>query len=322
MSERISIVVAEGTFADLRVEEETLGDRAEIRLASLRTPADVAAATADAHAVVVTNNPLNGEHIAALGPQVRLIARAGIGLDAIDCEAAARRTLAVYHVPDYATNEVATHAAAMMLAVHRRLREADDIARTRWPRWAELKPIHAIESATVGIVGLGRIGLAVAHRLRPFAARLIGFDPLVQDPVDAVSVVESLRAVLEASDLVSVHVPLTATTRGMISGEQLGWMRKGAILVNVSRGGLVDEEAVAAALESGRLGGAAFDVSEHEPPSPDSPLLRAPRLLLSPHTAWYSETAEIRLRRTVVEAIVSYLSTRTIERGRLAVDPA
>jgi D-3-phosphoglycerate dehydrogenase / 2-oxoglutarate reductase len=302
------IVLAEGTFADASLERARAGERADVRVASLATPGDVAVNTADAEAVIVTNNPLTAEHISRLGSGVRLIARAGIGLDAIDLDAAAERGLAVFHVPDYATAEVATHAVAMLLAVHRRLVEADAVARDSWTEWAQLKPIRPIEECTVGIVGFGRIGRAVAARVAPFAGAVQAFDPFTT--VSRVKSVGSIDELASTSDFVTMHLPLTPETQNLISSSVIDALKPGAVVVNVSRGGLVDEAALCAAL----------DVAETEPPPPDSPLFAAPRLLLSPHVAWYSEGAERRLRENVVDAILQILAGARPTVGRIALE--
>lgn len=317
----LNIVLAQGTFADARIEQEAARGRATVREASLATPADVASNTADAHAVIVTINPLTAAHIAALGKGVRMISRAGIGLDAIDLEAARARGISVYHFPDYATAEVATHAVAMLLAVHRRLREADLLAREAWTEWSLLKPIHPIEDATIGIVGYGRIGRAVASRLRPFAKGIQAYDPVSPVSDGDITGVSTLEDLLRTSDMVSLHLPLTPKTTNLLGAAEIALMPAGAILVNVSRGGLVDETALAAALSAGHLGGAGFDVSREEPPAVDSPLYHAPRLLLSPHIAWYSERAEMRLRRNAVEAILAVSQGASPSTGRFAVEP-
>lgn len=315
------IVLAAGTFADADVERMHAGARAEVAVAPLATPQQVAANTRLADAVIVTNNPLGPDHLAAMGAGVRIVARAGIGLDAIDLETARSRGLAVYHVPDYATAEVATHAVAMLLALHRRLVDADRLARSAWSDWRSLAPIRPLHEATVGIVGLGRIGAAVAERLGPLAAEVVAYDPVVESPPSSVRRASTLESLLEASDAVTLHVPLTPETAGLIAAEELARMRDDALLVNVSRGGLVDEPALVAALQAGRLGGVALDVLAVEPPDPRSPLLLTPRVLLSPHVAWYSESAEIRLRRNVIDAVVAYLAGDRTGIGRFAIDP-
>jgi D-3-phosphoglycerate dehydrogenase len=270
--------------------------------------------------VIVTNNPLTSAHIAALGARVRIIARAGIGLDALDLEAAQDRGVAIFHTPDYATAEVATHAVAMMLALNRRILEADTLARKSWPNWEQLRPIASFDQLTVGLVGLGRIGLAVAERLQPLAGAIWGYDPEESRVHDYVRRV-SLEELLTGCDVVSLHLPLTRSTRGLIGAQELDRMRPTAIFVNVSRGGLVDETALANALATGRLAGAALDVLENEPPPKDSPVLSAPHLILSPHLAWSSDESERRVREEALEASLAYLAGAQASTGRMVIQP-
>ncbi len=315
------IVVAEGTIRQLDVEEAHLAGRGTARLARIETPDQVREATRDAQAVVVTVNPLTAAHIAALGDGVRVIARAGTGLDAIDLEAARARGLFVYHTPDYCTSEVATHAVAQILALQRRLVDADRIARTDFGNWRALTPIPPLDALTAGVVGGGRIGRAVMARLLPFVAHILTYDPFLDSAPDGVERVDSLDELLRRSDIVTLHMPLTPETRGMIGARELGLLPDGAIVVNVSRGGLIDEAELRVALEGGRLAGAALDVFAPEPPPPDSPILGAPRLLMSPHLAWYSSASERRVRTQVLDGVLACLAGDPPRTGRIAVDP-
>jgi len=315
------IIVAAGTVHDTSVEEEHLGGRGVVQLATIASPDQVREATRDAQAIVVTINPLTAAHIAALGEGVRVIGRAGTGLDTIDLEAARARGLFVYHTPDYCTAEVATHAMAMILAVQRRLFDADRLARSAFSDWRSLGPIPPLDALTAGVVGSGRIGRAVMARLLPFVKRVVTYDPYVDTAPDGAERAGSLDDLLRASDIVTLHMPLTAETRGLIGARELGLLPDGAIVVNVSRGGIVDEGALRAALESGRLGGAALDVLESEPPRPDSPIMDAPRLLLTPHIAWYSTASERRVRSQVIDGVLACLAGDTPSTGRIAVDP-
>jgi D-3-phosphoglycerate dehydrogenase / 2-oxoglutarate reductase len=315
------IVVARGTVQDATLEETHLGGRGIVRLATIDTPDQVRDATSDAHAVVVTTNPLGAAHIAALGDHVRVIGRAGTGLDAIDLEAARGRGLFVYHTPDYCTSEVATHALAMILAVQRRLIDADRQARTGFSGWRSLAPIPPLDALTAGVVGAGRIGRAVMARLLPFVERVVTYDPYIDAAPQGVERADSLDDLLHRSDIVTLHMPLTAETRGLIGARELGLLPEGAILVNVSRGGLVDEADLRAALETGRLAGAALDVLASEPPRPDDLILGAPRLLLTPHIAWYSSASERRVRTQVIDGVLACLAGDAPQTGRIAVDP-
>ena len=315
------IVIARGTIKGTSVEEGHLAGRAEVRLAGLESPEEVREATRDAAAVIVTTNPLTAAHIAALGEGVRVIGRAGTGLDAIDLEAARARGIVVYHTPDYATSEVATHTLALLLAVHRRLLEADRQARTDFTGWRALTPIPPLDELTAGVIGGGRIGRAVMSRLAPFVGKIVMYDPYIDAAPEGVERVDTLDELMRRSNIVTLPMPLTPETRGMIGARELALMPEGSIVVNVSRGGLVDQGDLRAALESGRLAGAALDVLTKEPPPPDDPILGAPRLLLSPHLAWYSSASERRVRTQVLDGVLACLAGEAPRTGRIAVDP-
>jgi len=315
------VVVAAGTFDSTDIERDTLGARGQVRLGSLDTPADVRRETIDADAVIVTVNRLTSAHIDALGNRVRIIGRCGIGLDAIDLGAADKRGIAVLHQPDYATVEVATHAVALILAAHRRLLACDQLARSTWSDWRSIGSLLPIDQATLGVVGYGRIGRAVAIRMAPIVGRIVAYDPLTSEVPPPAERAASLEELLIASDIVTLHVPLTHETKGILDRVALSKMRRGAILVNVSRGGLVDENAVADALEAGDLAGAALDVLATEPPRSDARILQAPNTLLSPHIAWYSTGSERRVRVHTIDGILEYLAGLSPTAGRLAVNP-
>lgn len=304
---RYRIALAAGTFADTSVEQEQVGDRALVALARADDADRLREATEEADALIVTNHLLDGARIAALGRRVRVIGRAGIGLDAIDLPAAQSRGIAVLHVPDYATSEVATHAVAMMLASHRRLVAADQVARTDWPNWRRIGAITPIEEQTVGIVGYGRIGRAVARRLTPFAGAIQVYDPQIQAAEPPVTLLPSLASLLSTSDIVMLHASLVGRARPLLDEPELSLMRPGSILVNAARGALVNEVALARALAGGRIAGAALDVLGEEPPPADSPLLNAPNVLLSPHFGWYSTSAERRARADTAAGVIEYL---------------
>ena len=317
-----TLVVAKGVLADVEVEQAHLAGRSvAVRMASLGTAEQVARETADADAVVVTVEAMPRNFIEHFGPGVRIIARAGIGLDAIDLEAAREHGVAVFHTPDYATEEVATQTIALMLALNRKLVAGDGIARTEWTAWARLKPVIPLSELTVGVVGLGRIGRAVIDRIRPFAGRIVAFDPYVTESLGDVEAAGTLDELLCLSDVLTLHLPLTEETRGMIGARELAALRPGATVVNVSRGALIDQEALAAALCDGHLGGAGLDVLTVEPPPDDDPILSAPNIVLSPHFAWHSEASDRRMREMAVDGILDDLDGREVSVGRLAVRP-
>jgi phosphoglycerate dehydrogenase-like enzyme len=229
----------------------------------------------------------------------RAIVRCGIGYDNIDVRAAAERGIWVANVPDANYREVATHALALILALTRRLPAYDRAMRTvGWADPAVGAGIRRPDSQRLGLLGLGRIGGRVAELARAVGFQVRAYDPYL-DPARAKALgveLAGLDTVLEDSDIVSLHLPLSDETRRLVDAAALARMRPGAIVVNVSRGGLVDEAALAAALDSGHLAGAGIDVWEHEPPAVDNPLLACEKALLSPHAAYLSQDSFVEIR--------------------------
>jgi D-3-phosphoglycerate dehydrogenase len=252
----------------------------------------------DVVGVLTAAKPVGAELFAAL-PDLRVVATATVGFDHIDLETAEERGVAVVSVPDYCTQEVADHALAMLLALVRGIVALDrDVMRGGWDAKAA-GSLRTLAELRVGIVGLGRIGGAVATRLLALGAEVWAYDVL---PVsrDGVRFVE-LEELLAECDAVTFHVPLTRETRGMLGRGQIASMKRDALLVNTSRGAVVDVGAVLGALRARRLGGAALDVLPQEPPRLAPPL--APNLVLTPHAAWYSEAAEERSFRLAVARV-------------------
>ena len=319
---RHTLVIAEGVLTDVDIERAHVANRpVDVRMAVLGNPNQINRELSDADAVVVTVEPLPRSLIDEFGPTVRIIGRAGIGLDAIDLQAAEERGVAVLHTPDYATEEVATHTVALILALNRKIVEGDRLARHQWGRWSKLKPIKALSGLRVGVVGLGRIGRAVATLLQPFAHEILGFDPYLTETVPGVRTVATLEELLAESDVLTLHLPLTDGTRGLIGERELALLRPGAVVVNVARGAVLDQAALARALRDGHLGGAGLDVLAVEPPPSTDPILAAPNVILSPHFAWYSEASNRRMREMTVDGIIDYLEGREPSAGRLAVRP-
>ncbi len=252
----------------------------------------------------------------------RIIVRAGVGVDHIDLDACRTAGLPVCNTPDYGTTDVADHAIALMLALARTIVVYDrNLGRRGTSGWAFAQNPPAIRLAgrTFGVVGLGRIGIAAALRAKAFGMEVLFHDPYVAGGLERALGFERadrLDAVLARADVISLHVPLTDETRGMIDAEALARMKHGATLINTSRGDVVDTRALLAALQAGRLA-AALDVLPSEPPSPDDPLFAAwldnadelrDRLILTPHAAFYSQESLVDLRRKSAETVRDYLS--------------
>lgn len=263
----------------------------------------------DCDALLVQYAQVSARVLDAL-PRIGIISRYGAGFDTVDTAACARRGVWVANSPDYGVGEVATHALAMALALMRHLALYDRDVRAG--RWSYLSPgtIRRASEQTVGILGLGRIGKRFAHLARNCFARVIACDPYIIDG-DFPAYVErvTLEALFEHSDVVSLHVPLNDETRRMVGRGLLGLMRRGSMLVNTARGAVVDVEAVLERLDDGTLDGAALDVVPFEPLPTEHPLARHPRVLLTPHAAFYSTAAEVELRRKAALNIVQWAKT-------------
>jgi D-3-phosphoglycerate dehydrogenase len=241
-----------------------------------------------ADAVVVRNIGIDAELIDSL-PRLRVIAKHGAGVDNIDIPAATARGIVVASVPGGNADAVAEATVAMMLAAIRRVPDVHAmVAGGRYSARWELQ-FEQLLDRTLGLVGIGNIGARVARICASgFKMRVLAYDPGLSEAAvkgRGAKKVESLEALLAASDAVSLHLPLTEQTRHIIGREELAAMKPNAVLVNAARGPLVDERALAEALREGRIGGAALDVFEAEPPAPDNPILTAPNVVLSPHTA-------------------------------------
>lgn len=256
--------------------------------------------------------PIDAAAIGGL-ERCRLIVRYGIGYDTIDVAAATARGIVVANAPTYCVEEVSDHAAALALALARRVPWLDRAVRSAgWDAaQAQVGGIRRLGTQTLGLLGMGKIAAATARKLRPFVGRTIAHDPLLAaDTVRARGAEPvGLEQLLREADLLSVHVPLAASTRGLLGRAALALMKPSALVVNTSRGPVIDEAALAEALAAGRLAGAALDVTDVEPPDPASPLLAVDprRLILTPHTAASSDDALADLRREVIASMVAVL---------------
>jgi len=287
---------------DLGIEQEVLGPGVRLAAAAGTSTPDLLAAARDAAAILLgTQAACSAEVIEGL-TACRAIVRYGVGLDNVDLGAARARGIALANVPDYGVEEVATHAVALALACLRKLLPATALARRAEWKVAPLRPIQAVPDTTFGVAGLGRIGRAVAAKAAALGFRVFACDPYVSAAGAPRRVrLVSFPELLGAADLLSLHMPLTPETRNLIGAPQLAAMKPTAYLINTARGELVDGAALAEALRSARLAGAALDVLPGEPPPPDHPLLSCPNALLTPHMAWYSEASERRLRRMAAQ---------------------
>jgi D-3-phosphoglycerate dehydrogenase len=274
---------------------------------------DLIRAARDADALLVSTREAVTRRVLERIPRVKVISRYGVGLDNVDLDAATDAGIVVTHYPGYCTSEVADHALAMILALNRRIVEQDRALREG--AWLEhgpatrrilRGPVEPLREQTLGIVGFGRIGQAVAARAKPFNMTIIAADPYLDPEVMVAAGVEpvTLDELLQRSDIVTIHAPLTPETRGLINAETLALMKPSAVLVNTARGPIIDLTSLARALEEGRLAGAALDVVDPEPLPADAPFYQMPNVILTPHSAYYSErSVDVVRRETLLEAL-------------------
>ncbi|WP_210528875.1 C-terminal binding protein [Rubellimicrobium arenae] len=307
----MKVVVTDRTFPTLDQEERAAREGgAEFAAHQAKTAEEVAEVVAGAHVALVQFAPFTEAAARAMAPGGTVI-RYGVGYDNIDLGATRAAGLRVGYVPDYCADEVAEHTTAMALAMLRKLPQLDASVRTG--EWAAVKvsrPLKPFAETVFGFFGLGQIGRAVLGRLRGFGFRFAASDPGLS-AADAGSLgVELMSAedLLRRADVISLHAPATAQTRGYFNTERLRTMQPHAILINSARGQLIDENDLAAALRDGTVGGAALDVFGTEPLPPDSPLRSAPNCLLTPHAAWYSDAAIGRLQGLVAEDVTRALN--------------
>lgn len=319
-------ILATSPAKNWAIEEEAIaatGGEAEFVAIECGTEADLVAAARDVDAIYAGNEPYTRRILEQLD-RVRVISRPAVGFDQIDVAAATDLGIVVTHVPDYCTDEVADHAFSLLLALHRRVPWLDGAIKAG--RWAQAPvyggdrpasfhagevpgPRSQLRGQTLGIVGFGRIGRQVAERARGFGLRLLAHDPHLPATAGEPYGVRltDLPHLLAESDLVTIHCPLAAETRGLIGAAEFALMKPTAMLVNTARGPIVDLGALVDALRDGQIAAAALDVTDPEPPPADSPLLTLPNLLLTPHSAYYSDRSRAEVRRRGIEHAVAVL---------------
>lgn len=297
----------------LTVEPEQMayleGLGAEFIEKTLLTEDELIAECADADALLVLREPITARVISHL-KKCKVIGRFGVGLDTIDVPAATAAGIQITNVPDSNIDEVSTHALAMILSLVRRLKLFDTAVRSgRWKALADGDGITRPDCQTLGLIGFGQIGRLTAKKARAFGFEIIAYDPhMSADRIAA----EGARPVsfdelIAEADIISLHVPFTPETGNIVSADAISKMKPGSMLINVSRGGLIDEAALAEALNSGHIASAGLDTLADEPPSPDNPLLAVDNLLLSPHAAHFSTQSYAEVRSKAFADVAAVL---------------
>lgn len=280
-----------------------------------RSPEDSVLKRAEhADAVITNKTPLNRELIRKL-TGMKYIGVLATGFNVVNVEAAHKRGVVVTNVPGYSTASVAEHVFAMLLALARKVEHhADTVKKGRWSRESDFCywnfPLLELAGLTMGIVGYGTIGKAVAQRARAFDMSVLVHTrtPPAGGGADAGIRFADIETVFRESDVISIHAPLTPLTENLVNAERLRLMKPTAYLVNTSRGGLLDEDALAAVLKERKIAGAALDVMKEEPPELNHPLFRFPSCLITPHHAWAAKAARVRCMKIAAENLAAFIA--------------
>lgn len=272
------------------------------------TPEDIIERLQGAEIALINKVPMRADTLKQL-PDLKLIAVAATGTDVVDKKQAKEQGITVVNIRNYAFNTVPEHVIGLMFSLRRAIVPyANSVRRGDWNKSSQFcyfdYPIHDIAGSTLGIVGYGALGKSIGKRAEALGMKVIAYDVFPQDGL------VDFETILKDSDVITLHVPLTPDTKGMIGAEQFKKMKKHALLINTARGGLVDEEALVDALKSGTIGGAGFDVVAQEPPKNGNILCEQdlPNLIVTPHVAWASKEAMQILADQLVDNVEAYVA--------------
>jgi D-3-phosphoglycerate dehydrogenase / 2-oxoglutarate reductase len=303
------VLVTDHVFADLDTERSLLEPLdVELVLADEVHEEALIEAVADAEAMMVCYAKVPEPVVAAAADAgVKVISRYGIGFDNIDIDAATANGIVVTYVPDYCQDEVADHTIALLLGLARGVVDADRVVRAG--EWSVPQgTVHRLQGRRLAVIGAGGIGRKVIDRARPFGWEIVAYDPFIEDWDLDVERAESIAEAFAEADAITLHVPMTDENRHMIGRESIAAMNRSPIVINTSRGPLVEMDAAAEALEEGKLSGLGLDVAEVEPPPADHPLRNHPRAVLTPHMGFYSIEAQQELQRRAAGEVVRALT--------------
>lgn len=306
------VVLTDYEFEHLQYEEAVFQESGldiEFIKAQCKTEEEVIEKAQEADAILNQYAPVSRRVIESL-ENTKIISRYGVGVNTIDLAAAKEKGITVANVPDYGMEEVSNHALALLLSWARKVTLLNnEVKKGNWD-FKACVPIHRFNEQTVGVLGFGRIPRRFIEKVKPLGFKTAAYDPFVSaEDMAAVGVQKmELDEIIHESDFLSVHVPLIDDTFHLINEERLNQMKRNAVIINTARGPIIDEKALADALEKGIIAGAALDVTEDEPVSIDSPLLKMDNVIITPHSAWYSEEAMIELRQKAAKNIVHVLS--------------
>jgi D-3-phosphoglycerate dehydrogenase len=315
VGESFFVAITDSPFESADKEQAILGRiGAGVQKFSCSDESEIIEAARNAHAILCDASPITRTVISTL-PRLVGVVEYGIGYDNIDVDAATENGVVVCNVPDFMTSEVADHAVALILALARKLGRISPSTRAGEWSWKKFRPINSLDGKTVGIIGFGNIGRQVADRMRIFGTQIIAYDPYIShetmEKLGARST--TLDDLLKTSDIVSIHAPLTRETRQLIGKRELALMKDSVILVNTSRGSVINQEALIASLRNGKIAAAGLDVVAREPPNRDDPILTLENVIITPHIAWYSEQSSSRLQENAALEVERILTGKPPE---------
>lgn len=295
-----------GSIEEEKEEFRQLG--AELILAQVQGEKDLIRVCKDADGLINQYALLTRRVFENL-PKCKVVARYGVGVDSIDLRAATDLGIIIANVPDYCIDEVASHAVAMMLTLTRKTAFFDRKVKSSQWDFRQGTPIHRIQGKTLGLIGCGKIGFEVAKRISTFGVKVMAFDPYIQRTGEKIELTD-LETVLRKSDFISIHCPLNDSTQHLIGEQEFKKMERKPLLINTSRGPIVNEKALIQALEEGRISGAGLDVLETEPPDSKNPMLKMENVIFSPHVGFYSEESISELKRRTARNVSDVLRGR------------
>jgi len=303
------VVITDCDHGSIEEEKEEFGQiGAELILAQIKEDGDLTRVCKEADGIINQYSLLTRRVLENL-PKCKVISRYGVGVDSVDLRAATDLGIIVANVPDYCIDEVANQTISMILTLIRKTAFFDRKVKSGLWDFRLGIPIHRTRGKTLGLIGCGKIGLEVGKRMSSFGVKVITFDPYLDKVSEGIEL-KDFDTVLKESDFISIHCPLNDSTRHLIGEQAFKKMEKKPLLINTSRGPIIDEKALIEALEKGLVSGAGLDVLEKEPPDPQSPLLKMENVILSPHVSFYSEESISELKRRTAKNVSDVLIGR------------
>lgn len=312
--ENFKVVITDCDHASIDIEKNVFSNAdMKVELLQCKTEDDLIENCKGVHAFINQYVPITEKVMKAL-PDLKLVVRYGVGINNVDLNAATKYGVQICNVPDYGMNEVADHALAMMLCLTRKIIQMNDYTKNvKWD-YQESIPIYRHSEQTVGVIGVGRIGRSFASKVHALGCKVIAYDPFYENNKNIIPdyiTLVSLDELIRTSDIISVHCP-SDNAINLIAENEFKKMKKSAYLINVSRGGIINEEALEVALKEKLIAGAALDVVAIEPLTKESGLFKFDNFICTPHMAWYSEEAAKELKRKVAEEVVRYAKNENI----------